>query len=101
VPDALERAVRRLVIELLGVRSEDLVAEVSLRDELALDSLDLVDLAIALEEAFAIVVAPHLLDRVRTYGDLVLTTGLLLRGRSEAPATSAALRRMWTAMATG
>ena len=80
----VEPHVRYLVAERLGVGLEELVSEVSLRDDLAADSLDLVELSMALEAEFAIVVPERILDRVRTYGDLVHATGLLIRARAEA-----------------
>jgi len=86
----VEPHVRRVVSDRLGVGVEELVSEVSLRDDLAADSLDLVELAMALEAEFAIVVPDRVLDRVRTYGDLVQTTGHLLRTRCEAEANGAA-----------
>lgn len=67
-----------MVAEHLGVGSEQLGPEVTLRDDLAADSLDLVELGLMLEEEFAIVVPEHLLEEVRTYSDLVRITGLLL-----------------------
>ena len=82
----VEADVRRLVAHCLGVGIEELVSEVSLRDDLAADSLDLVELAMALEAEFAIVVTEAILDRVRTYGDLVHATGVLVRTRGEAEA---------------
>src|SRR5207249_1486012 len=86
----VEPHVRRVVSDRLGVGVEELVSEVSLRDDLAADSLDLVELVMALEAEFAIVVPDRVLDRVRTYGDLVQTTGHLLRTRCEAEAHGAA-----------
>ena len=85
----VEPQVRRLVAEHLGVGLEELVSEVSLRDDLAADSLDLVELALALEDEFAIVVPEGILDEVRTYTDLVHATGLLIRARCEAEARGA------------
>jgi len=85
----VEADVRRLVAHCLGVGIEELVSEVSLRDDLAADSLDLVELAMALEAEFAIVVPEPILDRVRTYGDLVHATGVLIRTRCEAEARGA------------
>src|SRR5205809_6065225 len=85
----VEPHVRRLVVEHLGVGVEELVSDVSLRDDLAVDSLDLVELAMVLEGEFAIVVPERLLDEVRTYSDLVhATAGLIHAGThgAEAPA---------------
>ena len=62
----MEPHVRRLVAEHLGVGVEELVSEVSLRDDLAADSLDLVELALALEGEFPIAVPERILDEVRS-----------------------------------
>src|SRR5437867_166931 len=92
----VEPSVRALIADQLGVGTEELVAEVSLRDELAADSLDLVELAMALEAEFAIVVPERTLDQMRTYGDLVQATGLLIRTRCEEEAGGAERPlRMW------
>jgi acyl carrier protein len=85
----VEPHVRRLVADRLGVAVDELVSDVSLRDDLAADSLDLVELAMALEGEFAIVVPEHILDEVCTYGDLVRAISLLIRGRCEAEARGA------------
>ncbi len=85
----VEPSVRRLVADHMGVGPQELVAEVSLRDELAADSLDLLELAMALEAEFVIAVPERLLGQVRTYGDLVHATGHLIRERLEAEARSA------------
>lgn len=93
----VEPHVRRLVAEHLAVSPAELVSEVSLRDDLAADSLDLVELAVGLEAAFAIAVPESILDRVRTYGDLVHATGLLIRGQHEARSPLAELSPwIWT-----
>ena len=69
--DPIEPRIRVLVAEHLGVSPDDLAAEVSLVDELAADSLDIVELALVVEEALGVVVPETALDRLRTYGDLV------------------------------
>src|SRR6184192_2979041 len=75
--DFVEPRVRRVVAEQLGVNVEELTPEVSLTDDLAADSLDLLELTLALEAEFA-------LERVRTYGDLRATVHALLHLRHEA-----------------
>ena len=85
----VEPHVRRLVAEHLAVGVKELVSHVSLRDDLAADSLDLVELALALEGEFAIVVPERILDEVRTFGDLVRAIGLLIRARCDAEARGA------------
>jgi acyl carrier protein len=96
VCEFVEPRVRGLVAEQLGVGFEELVSEVSLRDDLAADSLDLVELTLALEDEFAIVVPERILEEVRTFGDLVRATGLLIRARFEAePGGAAPAQRIW------
>src|SRR6266699_6024138 len=85
----VEPSVRALIADHLGVGVEELVPGVSLRDDLAADSLDLVELTMALEAEFGIVVPERVLDRVRTCGDLVQATGLLIRARRAAEARAA------------
>ena len=92
----VEPHLRHLVAEHLGVGVEELLSGVSLRDDLAADSLDLVELALAVEEEFAIVVPERILDDVRTFGDLVRATGLLIHARCEAEARGAEpAQRIW------
>ena len=67
----VEAGVRRLVAEQLGVDVEQLVPEVSLPDELAVDSLELLELAAVVEGQFAIALPTSGLERVRTFRDLV------------------------------
>ena len=88
--ESVEPHVRRLVADHLGVGVEELTPEVSLRDDLAADSLDLVEVALALEARFGIGVPEHILDQVRSYGDLVETTVDLIRSRRAAESRSAA-----------
>jgi acyl carrier protein len=66
-----ETAVRRVVAECLGVGQEELAPEVSLADGLAVDSLDMVEVGLALEDEFGIAVPDHVLDEVPTYQHLV------------------------------
>jgi acyl carrier protein len=82
--DFVEPRVRRLVAEQLGVNIEELTPDVSLTDDLAADSLDLLELTLALEAELGIVVSEAALERVRTYGDLRTMVHALLRQRREA-----------------
>jgi acyl carrier protein len=69
--EPVEPEVRRVVAERLGVGQEELTPEVSLADDLAVDSLDMVELGLALEDEFGITVPEHVLGEVRTYQHLV------------------------------
>ncbi len=79
----VEPRVRRLVAEHLGVAEEDLSPELSLVDDLAADSLDFAELGLAVEEEFDLAIPEHVLDGVRTYGDLVEAAIGLARARLE------------------
>ena len=69
--DFVEPRVRRVVADQLGVGAEELAPDVSLVDDLAADSLDLVELALALENELGVAVPESVIEHLRTYGDLV------------------------------
>src|SRR5262245_23961784 len=69
--EPVEPQIRRVVAERVGVGQEELAPEVSLADDLAVDSLDMVELALALEDEFGITVPEQVLGEVRTYQHLV------------------------------
>jgi acyl carrier protein len=69
--------VRRVLSETLGVSAEDLADGVSLTDDLAADSLDLLQVVLALEEDLAMTIDERRLAAVRTVGDLVTTVRTL------------------------
>ncbi|GLP96493.1 acyl carrier protein [Paraferrimonas sedimenticola] len=48
----IEERVRKIIVEQLGVKEEDVKAEASFVDDLGADSLDTVELVMALEEEF-------------------------------------------------
>jgi acyl carrier protein len=81
--DFVESRVRRVVAEQLAVNPEELRAEISLTDELAADSLDLLEVALALEGEFDIEIPESRIDQIRTYGDVLGTVQALTRGRRE------------------
>ena len=78
----VEGQLRRVVAEALGVAPDELAPEVSLTDELAADSLDLLELVLAAEVEFQVASPDRVLDDVRTYGDLVSTVTALVCERS-------------------
>ena len=81
----VELRLRHLVAETLGISADELAAPVSLVDDLAVDSLDLLELAIGIEEALDVSLPERLLAAVRTYGDLAA----LVVDRVPCPATMA------------
>jgi acyl carrier protein len=69
--ELLEPELRALVAEQLGVPATWLRPEVSLEQDLAADSLDCTELIVAAEQRFHISIPEAVVDRLRTYGDLV------------------------------
>jgi len=66
----LDARLATLVAFHLGVAADVLVPSVSLADDLAVDSLELLELVLALEAEFGLTPRRWRLEHVRTYGDL-------------------------------
>jgi len=63
--------VKSLIVENLGVNEEAVTKEASLIDDLAADSLDIVELVMSLEEEFDIEIPDEQAEKTRTVGDIV------------------------------
>jgi acyl carrier protein len=66
----LER-LTRIIVEQLGVEEEEISLESSYIDDLGADSLDIVELIMALEEEFGIEIPDSDAEKVTTVGDTV------------------------------
>jgi len=78
--------------EIVRILHPESTPEVSLGEDLAADSLDLVELALALEGEFGIAIPERILERVRSYGDLVQATVAVVREVARRAATPVLLR---------
>lgn len=78
---AIEPRIRSLVADRLGVEPSDLAPAVSLAEDLAADSLDLVEVALAVETELGVELSDRVLADVRTYGDLVVACAERLAAR--------------------
>ena len=67
----LEERVAELVVEQLGVSREEVVAEAAFIDDLGADSLDIVELVMALEEAFDVEISDEDAEKIQTIEDAV------------------------------
>jgi len=67
----LEQRVSEIVIEQLGVSRDDIEAESSFTDDLGADSLDLVELVMAMEEEFGVEIPEDDSEKLQTFGDVV------------------------------
>lgn len=62
--------VRELVASQLGLETNQVVSEANILDDLGADSLDVVELVMALEEEFNIEVPDDDVENLRTIGDV-------------------------------
>ena len=68
---ALEERVAEIIVEQLGVAREDLVPEASFIDDLGADSLDIVELVMAMEEEFDIEIPDDDAGRIERIRDAI------------------------------
>ncbi|MFA6431995.1 MAG: acyl carrier protein [Candidatus Margulisiibacteriota bacterium] len=63
--------IKKVVIEQLGVSETEIKKESSFVDDLGADSLDTVELVMALEEAFSIEIPDEDAEKIKTIGDTI------------------------------
>lgn len=64
-------AIKDIAEERLGIKPNEIHKESHIRDDLALDSLDLMDLIVSLEKEFNIGIPDETTDKIVIIGDLV------------------------------
>ena len=67
----IEERVKKIVVEQLGVKEEDVTTNASFVDDLGADSLDTVELVMALEEAFDVEIPDEDAEKIRTVQDAI------------------------------
>ncbi len=67
----LEDRVSAIVVEQLGVTKEELAPEASFIDDLGADSLDIVELVMAMEEEFDIEIPDDDAEKIQTIEDVI------------------------------
>jgi acyl carrier protein len=65
---ALEERVAEIIVEQLGASRDEVVAEASFIDDLGADSLDIVELVMAMEEEFNIEIPDEDAEKIQTIG---------------------------------
>ena len=68
---AVEDKIREIIVEQLGVSAEEVVPEASFIDDLGADSLDIVELVMALEEEYDMEISDEEAEKIRTVQDVV------------------------------
>lgn len=67
-PDTSER-VKKIIVEQLGVPEEEVTENASFIEDLGADSLDIVELVMALEEEYDIEISDEDAEKILTVGD--------------------------------
>ncbi len=67
----LEQRVTAIIVEQLGASKEEIVPEASFVDDLGADSLDIVELVMAMEETFDIEIPDDAAEKMLTIGDVI------------------------------
>ncbi|HHW93582.1 MAG TPA: acyl carrier protein [Clostridiaceae bacterium] len=60
-----------IFVDLLGVSAEEVTDDARLIEDLAVDSLDAVELSLELEDQFNLTVEDHEIEQLETVGDVV------------------------------
>ncbi|MFI3199995.1 MAG: acyl carrier protein [Eubacteriales bacterium] len=63
--------IKDVIVDTLNCNESDVTMEASLSDNLGADSLDAVELSMALEDAFGIKTPDDLMMNIKTVGDIV------------------------------
>lgn len=67
----VEERVRKIIVDQLGVKPEEVVPEADFVDDLGADSLDTVELVMAFEEEFGFEIADEDAERMQKVRDVV------------------------------
>lgn len=68
---AVNDKITEIIVEQLGVKAEEVTPEASFVDDLGADSLDTVELVMALEEEFGIEIPDEDAEKIQTVGDAI------------------------------
>lgn len=68
---AIEAKVREIVAEMLGIEPETITFESSLVDDLGANDLDLVEIVMAIEEDFGIMISDEDAEKLTHFGQIV------------------------------
>jgi acyl carrier protein len=68
---SVEEKVKNIIIDKLSVEADEVVSEASFVDDLGADSLDLVELIMAMEEAFDMEISDDQAEKLQTVQDAV------------------------------
>lgn len=67
----IEQRVKEIIVEQLGVKPEQVTAEAKFIEDLGADSLDTVELVMALEEEFGSEIPDEQAEKLQSVGDVI------------------------------
>jgi len=68
---SVESRVKEVIVDQLGVNEKEVTLEAKFIDDLGADSLDLVELVMALEEEYEIEISDEDAEKIQTVGDAI------------------------------
>jgi acyl carrier protein len=68
---SIEKRVKEIIVEQLGVNENEVTPEAKFVDDLGADSLDLVELVMALEEEYNMEISDEDAEKILTVGDVI------------------------------
>lgn len=71
----IESRVKAIIVRQLGVKEEEVAAEKSFIDDLGADSLDIVELVMAMEDEFGFEIPDEEAENIRTVNDAITYIG--------------------------
>lgn len=69
--DEIFEKVKEVIVDQLSVEEDDITEDASFVDDLGADSLDIVELVMALEEQFGVSIPDEQAEKIKTVGDAV------------------------------
>jgi acyl carrier protein len=69
--DELFEKIKGVIVEQLGADEDDVTEDAAFVDDLGADSLDIVELVMALEEEFGVSIPDEQAEKIKTVGDAV------------------------------
>ena len=63
--------IKEMIVDQLDVEAEEVTMDASIQDDLGEDSLDIVDLVMAVEDEFEVKIEDDVVEGMKTVGDIV------------------------------